>query len=297
MSAVVFAAISSLSFGLNNVTARRAVIKVVDATAGVLITVPLSLVFFLLILTVMGKVGSIAGFSWQSYGWLAAAGIVHFVVGRSLFYQCVQLVGANIANVVRRINPIVTVILAISVLGEPLSWQLVVGVLLIIVGLTVTGLNPQMFRSGQGIFSGVPRKAYLLGLGVGLAWGVSPIMVKLGLNGSGSPVAGAFVSYAAATIILSTFLGNSDKRAALAGMPRGALGFFGLTGLLSAVAQLMRYVALSLGPVSVVAPIFATSPLFVRLFSFIFNRKLEVFSKNVILGIIAVIAGGILLAW
>jgi uncharacterized membrane protein len=158
-------------------------------------------------------------------------------------------------------------------------------------------LNPQMFRSGQGIFSNIPGKAYLLGLGVGLAWGVNPIMVKFGLGSSGSPVAGVFISYAAAAIVTSTFLWNSGKRATLASMPRGALGFFGLTGLFSAVAGLMRYIALSLGPASVVSPVISTSPIFLLFLSYVFNRKLEVFSLNVIVGIIAVVVGSILLVW
>jgi drug/metabolite transporter (DMT)-like permease len=295
MSPAFFAALSALFFGLTSVATRRAVLKVLDAGVGVLISVPLALVFFLLILMVMGQVGSIARFSWQSYGWLAAAGVIHFIVGRSLNLYLVQLVGANIASVVRRINPIVSVILGISLLGEPFSWPLAVGVLLIILGLTVSGMNPKSFRNGERLFSGIPAKAYLLGLGVGLSWGTSPILVKLGLNGSGSPVAGAFISYAAATIIASTFLINRSKRMSLANIEKGALGFFCLNALFGTVSQLMRYIALSLGPASVVSPIVSTSPIFLLAFSFIFNRKLEVFSPNVIVGIIVVVLGGILL--
>ena len=45
---------------------------------------------------------------------------------------------------------------------------------------------------------------------------------------------------------------------------------------------------------SVVAPITATAPIFTLLFSFIFNRKLEVFTINVVAGIIIVVIGGVL---
>ena len=78
-------------------------------------------------------------------------------------------------------------------------------------------------------------------------------------------------------------------------MGGGAAGYFCLSGLLSAIAQLMLYIALSLGPASVVVPIIATSPVFVLLLSFIFNRKIEVFGMNIIIGMITVVAGGILL--
>ncbi len=295
MSAVAFAFLGALGFGLNAVFTRRAVIRVLDATIGVLITVPLSVVFYLLILIAMGQVGSIAAFSWQSYAWLSAAGIIHFIVGRMLNYNLVQLVGANITAILRQLYLIVAVILGISVLGEPFSWQLVVGVLLIIIGLIVTTLNPQMLRSGRKLFSGIPSKAYLLGLGIGLSWGVSPIMMKLGLSGLNSPVAGAFISMAAAAIVVSTFLRNNDKRKALADMNKGTLGFFCLAGLLSATAGLMRFIALSFGLASVVTPILSTSPIFILFFSYIFNRKLEVFGPTVIIGIITVVTGSILL--
>jgi drug/metabolite transporter (DMT)-like permease len=277
VAAVILAAIGAFSFGLNNVVVRRAVTRVLDATVGVLITVPLSAVVFLLILVAMGQVGRIASFSWQSYGWFSAAGIFQFAVARALNYKLMQFVGIN--------------------MGEPLSWQLVVGVLLIVSGITVTGLNPEMFRKGQGLFSGIPRKAYLLGLGVGLSRGITPLMIKLGLEGSGlpSPVAGVFISYAAATLVLSPFLWNSNKRAALTGMKRSALGFFSLTVLFSATAQLMRYFALSVGRVSVVAPVFATSAIFVLFFSYVFERKFETFGVNVVLGTVAVVIGSILL--
>ena len=295
MSAIAVAIVCAFAFGFNNIAERRAVIRVRDAAIGIMLSVPISVIFFMLAIIVIGQVGSIASFSWQNYGWLSAAGVIHFVVGRSLNYKVIQLVGANVSNVVRRTNALVSVILAITVLGEPLSWRLAAGVLLIVCGVVVTGLNPQMFRSGQKLFSGVPRKAYLLGIGFALATGVSPILIKLGLGDSGSPLAGVFISFSAATIFLIPFLWNSNTRTTMMGMSGGAAGYFCLSGLIASVANLLRYTALSLGPASVVVPIIATSPVFVLLLSFIFNRKIEVFGMNIIIGMITVVAGGILL--
>lgn len=296
MNEVVFAALSSLSFAFSSVVSRRAVIKVVDAGIGVLITIPLSALLFLLILVIQGRVGSIAGFSKESYFWFAAAGLIHFVVGRSLNYHLVQLVGANIGSVLRRGSPLVAVTLGITLLDELISWELIVGVILIVFGITVTSLNPQMFKDGQKLFSSLPRKAYLLGIGVGLSWGISPIFVKLGLQSSGSPVAGAFISYLAATIILSGSLLSQRKRASLISTKNsGALWFFCLAGICSSTAHLVRYIALSMGPASVVSPLVSTSPILTILLSFVFNRRLEVFSITVLLGIITAVAGSILL--
>ncbi len=295
MSYVLLAALCALSYGFAIVTLRRAVTNVLDATIGVLITTPLAVVFFMIIMLATGQVGSITSFSWQQYGWLSAAGILQHVVGRSFMFSLTQLVGANIGNVLNRPNMIVAVVLGISVLGEPLSWGLVVGVLLIMSGITIVGLNPQLLRNGQGLFSNVPRKAYLLALGIVLSWGTAPILIKLGLSGSSSPVAGAFISFAAATIVLIPFLLNRNKRTALTGMKRGALGYFCLVGVLSAIANLMRFIALSLGPASVVVPIIDTYPIWALLLAFIFNRNLEVFNRYVIIGTVVALAGSFLL--
>jgi drug/metabolite transporter (DMT)-like permease len=268
---------------------------VLDASIGVLITVPLSAVFIMIILLATGQVGSITSFSWQQYGWLSAAGILQYIVGRTLSYNLTQLVGANIGNILRRLNVPVIVALGILVLGEPLSWELVVGVLLILSGVTLAGLNPQMFRNGQGLFSSAPRKAYLLALGIGLSWGTTPILIKLGLSGSNSPVAGAFIAHVAATIALLPFLLNRNKRTALTGMKGRALGYFCLGGVFGATANLMMYFALSLGPASMVSPIIETYPILALLLAFVFNRNLEIFSRYVIIGTIVTLAGSLLL--
>ncbi len=295
MGGGVFAILGALTFAFNGIVTRRAVIKVLDATVGVLITVPMGVPFFMLILFVTGQTASIVSFSWQSYAWLSAAGILHFIVGRSLGYNCIQLVGTNITNILRRVSLLVAVILGISVLGETITWQLIVGVLLIFGGIIFAALSPEMLGNGQRVFSGIPRKVVLLAFGNGLAWGITPILVKIGLGDSGSPVAGAFISYSAATIALSISLWSHNIRTTVTGMPGRAAGLFCLISLLSSIAQLLRYTALSMAPVSVVSPLFSTTPIFQVILAFLFNRKLEVFNRPIIIGTIAVVVGSILL--
>ena len=65
-----------------------------------------------------------------------------FVVGRALIYNCIQLVGANIASILVRVNIPVSVVIGVLFLHEPLNWQMAAGVLLIIVGITLTGGKP-----------------------------------------------------------------------------------------------------------------------------------------------------------
>ncbi|MFC1814904.1 EamA family transporter [Thermodesulfobacteriota bacterium] len=291
----VYAISAAISYALNSTFIRRASLKVPDASFGTLITVPMAVPYFFLILTLNGQIQSIFSFTWQSYVYLALAGIVHFVVGRSLSYRCVQLVGANIASILRRFSILVAVVIGLSFLREPFSWQLAGGVVLIVTGLTLAGFSPHTIRTSDGRILKIPVKAIMLGLGCGLSWGISPILARLALRESGSPIAGAFISFVAATAVLSVSLLNRKRRASAAYLTGGAAILFFIAGLLSCTANLFRYLALSLAPASVISPLVATSPVFVMIFSFLFNRKLEIFSKQIIIGTITVVIGTILL--
>ncbi len=63
MGHVILAVLVALSWASSNITTRRAVLRVVDATIGILITVPLAVVFLTIILLALGQVGDIASFS------------------------------------------------------------------------------------------------------------------------------------------------------------------------------------------------------------------------------------------
>lgn len=291
----IFAILSAMSFAMNAIFLRRAVIKVPDVSVGILISVPMAVPLLFLIIALTGQLKTVLGFTWQSYVWLSLAGILHFTVGRTLNYNCIQLVGANIANILSRSDILISVIIGVSLLHEPLSWQLAIGVFLIIAGVTLTGLNSQKGQSTSRALSQIPGRAFLLGLGAGISWGVAPILVKLGLKGVVSPIAGAFVSFSAATVFLSVFLLNRKIRFSILHTSRKAAGLFFVAGFLSFTANFVRYLALKLAPASVVTPLASIVPVFVLLFSFLFNRKLEIFNTPVIVGTFAVVIGTLFL--
>lgn len=295
MTGPIFAVLTSICFGLNSVFIRRAVLRVPDASIGTLISVPMGIPFFLLILSITHNLRSILGFSWHGYFWLSLAGVLHFVVGRSLSYKCIKLVGANIASIFRRVNIIVAVVIGVSLLNEPLSWDLAVGVFLIITGITIPGFNYGTLDSSYGGFSKIPKMAWITGFGCGVAWGLSPIFIRVGLSAGGSPIAGALISFSAGSAILSMSLLNMKRRSSFSTMSGRAVLLFFLGGVFSLTAHLFRYTALGLASVSVVAPIVSTSPVFTLLLSFFFNRKVEFFSAPVIIGTIMVVVGTIVI--
>jgi len=295
MDAVILAFGTGLSFALNAITARRAVIRVPDATSGAIISVVIGVPFFLIVIVILGQVESLLICSLQSWLWLSAAGILHFVAGRSLFYYSVKSVGANLSTIIGRVSPMVAVILGITVLSEPLTWEIIVGATLIILGVTVAGMNREMFHKRGEQYTGVSLKAFLPGIGAGIAWGISPIFIKVGLGTTTPPPVGAFISFTAASLAWSISLLNENRRNALFGMQKGASGYFCLAGFFSSTANIMRYTALSIAPASLVVPIWSSYPIITVVLSFILNRRIEVFNRFVIIGMIAAVTGTLLI--
>ena len=295
MQGSFLALLSAVFFALTMIFIRRAVLRVSDASLGTLISVPMAVPMFFVILVVTGQTQTIFRFSREGYVWLSAAGILHFVVGRSLNYKLIQLVGANVGTILRRANILVSFIIGVFVLHEPLNWPLVIGVSLIITGITLPGLSRQMFLDSGGHFSKIPAKGFFLGFLISIVFGVSPIFVKLGLKESNLPLAGAFVSFLAATAVLSVSLISRKRRASIAHITIKAAGLVSMVGLMSFTANLLRYAALGMAPASVVVPLISISPIFLLFFSFTFNRKLEIFNRSVIVGTVLVVFGSILL--
>jgi len=291
----VLALLSAGFFGMNKIFLRRAVLKVSDASLGTLISVPMAVPLFFLVIVFSGKIQNLLNFSWQGYLWLSLAGILHFVIGRSLNYHCVQLVGANITNLICRSNILVSVIIGIGLLGEPVSWRLALGVLFIVGGISLPGLVQLFLEGSRHRMPKIPAKAFIFGFGCGLAWGISPILIKLGLAGSGAPLSGALISFLAATLVLIGSMASPRRRSSASDITAKAVILFFSSGLLSFIANMGRYVALGLAPASIVTPLFSTSPVFVLLFSFVFNRDLEIFNLPVIIGVVSVVTGSILL--
>lgn len=296
MSGAVISILSALCFGVSSTFTRRGVLKVSDSSMAVLVSVFLAVPLFGLILLCLRQGHEIAAFPVQCYLWLAAAGIVHFIIGRSLYYLGIQIVGANMANVFVSSNPFYSVLAGILFFDEPITWRLVWGSALIIGGVLVLAWGPKAPGGRQQLAYKLFLKGFFAAMAGGLVYGLTPILIKLGLASGGSPVAGTFVSYVAASAtMLGVLSASRTKRKNFAGMGKEALIWFCLGGFFVGMAQVLRYVALSVSPMSIVAPLIGTSPLSTIFLSFFINRRLETFTIRIILGAMSVVAGTVIL--
>jgi uncharacterized membrane protein len=104
------------------------------------------------------------------------------------------------------------------------------------------------------------------------------------------PVAGTAINVTAALIAFTGFLVVSGQRGAMVTRGR-SLACFVAAGIAENAGVFLNIVALSVGAVSVVAPLYGTSPIFVLLLSFIFLRRLEPLTGRVIVGTLLIVLG------
>jgi len=282
---LIITLLSAVVFAGGNVLTRKGVYHAGESFTGVFISIFVGVLFFALLTLFSGAWHRLLSLSWQGFTLLGVAGIIHFVLGRYLAYDCFRFIGVNRGSVILRSSNFYAVILGILFLKEPVTPFLVLAVLCVTAGVTLVSVE-----RGDEV-SKLPSRGVLAGLGGAFCWGTSGVLIKPVIEEIGSPLAAAFISYIAAFLVVAGFLFGRGQRKQLTQLHREALVPLVISAILIAVAQLLRYLALSYSPVSVVSPLIGTSSLFVFFLSFLLNRNIEVFSWRVFIGIVVTVVG------
>jgi DME family drug/metabolite transporter len=209
------------------------------------------------------------------------AGLVGTVAGRLLRFVSIEQVGASVTAALTNVYPFISAGLAILLLGERVTLAIVAGTAVIVAGTTLLSTSGRIvgFR---------PVQLWLPVLSA-TCFGVVSILRKLGLGGAG-PLLGFAVNVTTALVAFTAFL-------ALAGYLRDmscrgrSLAFFVAAGLAENAGVFLSVVALSVGTVSVVAPLSGSGPLFVLVLSFLFLRGVERLSARVVGGTLLIVLG------
>ena len=311
----LIAVLSAATFAFNNASVRRGVLtgSVLQAMA---ITVPIGVPISFLVALATGSLAAVAGFSGKALVALSLSGIMHFVWGRYCNYRATRAIGTNLVAPIQQINLIFTLMLAIWILGETLTPLRLVGIALVLLGPSFTlrtggaertqALGADVTRDAADEFAAAEHPAFRPSYAEGYLWallsatgyGLSPILVRIGLEGKGLGVsiAGNLVASMAATVVMMLCLIPPGRlRHALAVGPESAK-WFTLSGILVCISQMFLYMAMSIAPVTVVSPINRLSILFRLYFSRLLNPHHEVFGGRVVLGTIVSLTGALALS-
>jgi drug/metabolite transporter (DMT)-like permease len=302
----LLALFSSASLGLTVVTIRRGVLKGSPAVA-TLITVLLGVPLFLLANVVTGQLFRTAEITLQGYLALFVTGILQMAIGRYSFYRSIQAIGGNQAELFQALQVPLSIAIALIFLGESLNMQSTIGVGLVLAGpvlvvLARTPPKPAVPASTSDVTFATPiapevrmQEGLLFGLIAIVSFSAGDVLARGVLADTGLGLLGGLVIYGAAAITLLAWVAIAGRFHELH-EASPARRWFLLAAFIGFLAQMSRYVALALAPVYVVVPLMRTVPLFVLVFSFFINRRLEVFSPKIVMGVLVAVLGLIILA-
>lgn len=297
MAGLLLALLSSLLFAVSNVFIRQAVFRTGEAFTSIPISALCGVVLFAVPLLISGEFRELASFSSLALVSMAGAGIVHFVFGRVLAYTGIRLIGANRAVTILAGNILVATLSGIVFFEEPLTISLGLGFVFIVAGVLIIGSTIHSRPGGEKAVYISPMKGVLASIGGALCWGSSPLLIKIGFAEGASAFSSVFVANAAAAVVTAFSLFHGESVEKMRRLGRSSLPPLAVGGVTVAMAQLCRYIALAYSPVSLVAPVAGTTPLFVLPLSYIINRSIEVFNIRIVFGTLVAVVGVFLIFW
>jgi drug/metabolite transporter (DMT)-like permease len=293
---LILAIVAAVSFSAGIVLVRKTAGEAGESFSVTAISVFVGIPFFAIAIFSSGDWSQVYHISWRVLALLSAAGIIHFIFGRLLGYNAFRLIGANRATVYTMTNRFYTVLFSAIFLGETITYYIAFGVLLMFAGAALITTEKKNATEGKKKLSRDEVKGILYALGAALCWGITPVLIKPGVEEIGSSSAGAFVSYCTAAIVMMLLLLNRQRRAQLTQLPlKKSIVPMSIAAVFTAGGQLLYFTALGQSPASVVTPLISIQILFIFLFSFLINRKIELFTPKVFIGMAATLAGTFLL--
>ncbi len=295
----LLALVSAFSFSVNFILVRRGFADAgATAAQGAFITVLLGVPFGLAAVLITGQLFNFGEISLNGYLLLAAAGIVHFGIGRYCNYRGIAAIGAPRAATIQAIAVPYSVVMAMVLLGERPTILMFVGIALILGSPALMidrGKRPAPENAAPAVEMRM-LEGYTFSLLASVGYGSSPILIRAALeDATGVAAVGTFIAYVGASAVLMATLALPAQRHLIGTINFRYMRLFGGAGFAVFFAQLLRFFALSIADVSVVNPLMRMIGVFTLILSYLVNRRLERITLGVVLGVLVSFAGSAML--
>ena len=288
MIGIVLALFSALAFGLSQIFVRKNIEKS-------------NFVYISLIVTIMGNIilwplalyfTNLNIINYEGLLFFVFAGLLAPGIARLFYFKGMETAGITANASIFATYPFYTSIVAVSFLGEVLTVENWIGLLCVIVGVIFVGRN---INNDDIQTKHSSKKGFIIPVLGSFAMAFSQILRKEGLNIYNQPLLGVAVGYTTALIVYLLIMAFS-KDSRTTSFSRLDLHLFWKPGVGIAVGWLLSFLALSQEMVSIVVPIMQTELLFIIFFAYIFLRKFEKISLELVASAILIIAGVILIS-
>jgi len=144
----------------------------------------------------------LANVSALALGLLFASVLTGFAVGDTAFFEAMRRIGVARAAPVAGSHPLVTALLAVAFLGEPVTLGLLLGIVVIGVGVWLITTDRVVPPAGGGIVGGEMLIGVTLALVAAVGWATSTVMVRPALR-EVDPIVASTIRLPFATIVLT----------------------------------------------------------------------------------------------
>ena len=279
MAAVGLALISAVLFGGMSVGLRLGLHRRPDAALATVATVVGACAVALV--AALAEIPSRGVHARDAWPFLLA-GLLQPGIGQLLVTLAIREAGASRASVVFGVAPLVSVTIALVLLGEPLRWALVVGAVLIVAG----GVELARERG---------RPEHLRAIGLLYAFLVTILFSArdnllrwLSRDTDVPPGVAAAAALLGGLVVVAVVLGPRVRRLA------GVLPFLGV-GVLFGLSYVSLFEAYYRGRVTVVSPLVASESLWGVGLSVLLLRHTELVGRRIVIGAFLVVAGAVLI--
>jgi uncharacterized membrane protein len=274
-----FAWLTAFSFGIANVTVRHGMRYSTPLTATFVSLIIHTIVLWIAVF----MTGGIPAVAWLGAGAIVLTGIVQPAM-RFFQYKGMEKIGTSRAITLRNSYPVLSVLIGIVFLGERMTLLGAVGMVLIMTGIVLSSWKlDEQFKDFRWLYFIYPL------ITAAISAVVHPLR-RYAILQSNEPLFFAALVGPVSLLSFAVYYNTPASQEKLV-WDRRALWPFLVSGLGETLAVLFMLHAFANGPVVIVSPITATSPVWTALLAAIFLRELDRLTWASVFGTISVVAG------
>jgi len=252
------ALISTALFAIVTILDKRLVAHLFPGVASFnvafgLLQIPIAIVFFAVVIPTTGFDGG------SGIPWAIATGLL-WAVGLFLFFHGLRLEEVSRATPMQMLAPVWASAIAVTFLGEELSWVQWAAILVVVAGGIAVNIRPEIgwFRIARG-------RAFLILLAASVVLAVAFVLSKEATERMNVwAIQGFRAVFMGAGIVALSWRPSLNVELRMVARDAKAMAvLFIAEGIAAPIAALMFVIAVSLGPISLVSTTTAARPLFV----------------------------------